>query len=139
VAARKFLERNAKTPGVTTTASGLQYKIIEAGNQSAASPQPTDLVTLSFRGSLLDGSQFDSSSKPGTASTVQVNGVMKAWTEALIHMKPRARWQLWVPPELGFGETTRVGVPGGSLLIYDLQLVSISPSLRPPGTGAPAP
>jgi FKBP-type peptidyl-prolyl cis-trans isomerase len=130
-AAREYLERNAKSPGVTTTASGLQYKIIEPGNPNAASPRPTDLVSLSFRGSLLDGKEFDSSSTPGSAATVQVNGVMKAWTEALTLMKPGARWQLFVPPELGFGQATRLGVPGGSLLIYDLKLLSITPAAPP--------
>lgn len=138
-AAHEFLERNAKAFGITTTASGLQYKIIEAGNANASSPGPTDLVTVNFRGTLLDGSEFDSSSKPGTTSMVQVNGVMKAWTEALTRMKPGAKWQLWVSPELGFGQAARFGVPGGSLLIYDLQLISVSPALRPPAAGAPAP
>jgi FKBP-type peptidyl-prolyl cis-trans isomerase len=88
---------------------------------------------------LLDGSEFDSSLKPGTAEAIQVDGVMKGLTEALIQMKPHAKWQLWVPPELGFGQTTRLGVPGGSLLIYDLQLVSIAPALRPPSAAASSP
>lgn len=132
-AAHEFLERNAKLPGVRTSASGLQYRIIEAGNQNAQSPRPTDLVTLSFRGTLLDGTEFDSSSKPGTASTVQVNGVMKGWTEALTQMKPGAHWQLFVPPELGYGPVTRLGIPGGSLLIYDLQLLSVEASRSPSG------
>jgi FKBP-type peptidyl-prolyl cis-trans isomerase FklB len=135
-AAHQYLEHNAKAPGVTTTASGLQYKIIEPGNPNAASPRPTDLVSLSFRGSLLDGTEFDSSSKPGTAGTVQVNGVMKGWTEALTLMKPGAHWQVFVPPELGFGQATRLGVPGGSLLIYDLKLLNITP---PPLANGPRP
>lgn len=128
-AAHEFLARNANAAGVTTTASGLQYKVIETGNAAAASPGPTDLVTLNFRGRLLDGTEFDSSSTPGTASTVQANGVMKAWTEALSLMKPGAKWQLFVPPELGYGPNARLGVPGGSLLIYDVQLVSVAPPL----------
>ncbi|MGO9931180.1 MAG: FKBP-type peptidyl-prolyl cis-trans isomerase [Steroidobacteraceae bacterium] len=130
-AAHAYLERNAKAPSVMTTASGLQYKILQAGDLKAASPQPTDRVTLSFRGSLLDGTEFASSSKPGTAATVQVNGVMKAWTEALTLMKPGAEWRLFVPPELGFGQVSRLGIPGGSLLIYDLQLLSVAPSPVP--------
>jgi len=139
-AARKFLARNAKAPGVMTTASGLQYKIIEAGDATGASPQITDQVTVNFRGTLLDGTEFDSSSKPGTASTLQVNGLIKAWTEALPLMKPGARWQLFVPPELGMGQVTRLGVPGGSLLIYDLQLVNVLPAaMRPPTPAAQAP
>lgn len=125
-AARAYLQDNAKASGVASTASGLQYKVIEQGDPKAASPRPTDMVTVSFRGRLIDGTEFDSSSKPGTATTVQVNGVMKGWTEALTLMKPGAHWQLFVPPELGYGAATRLGVPGGSLLIYDFRLLSIS-------------
>jgi FKBP-type peptidyl-prolyl cis-trans isomerase FklB len=139
-AAHEFLVRNAKAPGVKTTASGLQYKIIEAGDANAPSPQATDQVTVNFRGTFLDGSEFDSSSKPGTTSTLQVNGLMKGWTEALSMMKPGAHWQLFVPPELGFGPVTRLGVPGGSLLIYDLQLLSVMPApVRPPSAAAQTP
>ncbi len=126
-AARDFLAQHAKEPGVIATASGLQYRILSAGDTAAQRPQPTDLVTVSFRGTLLDGREFDSSSTPGSASMVQVNGVMKAWAEALTQMKPGARWQLWVPPELGYGGRWRPGVPGGSLLIYELQLVTVTP------------
>jgi FKBP-type peptidyl-prolyl cis-trans isomerase FklB len=135
-AAHTFLERNATAAGVTSTPSGLQYRIIDAGDVAAPSPQPTDLVTLNFRGTLLDGTEFDSSSKPGTASTVQANGVMKAWTEALSLMKPGAKWRLFVPPELGYGQNTRLGVPGGSLLIYDLQLANVGLPLVPPNGAA---
>jgi len=124
-AAHEYLDRNAKAKGVTTAASGLQYKIIEAGNLKGASPQPADLVTLRFRGKFLDGTEFDSSSKPGTATTFQVNGVMKGWQEALTLMKPGAKWQLFVPPELGYGQGSRPGIPGGSLLIFDIELTSI--------------
>jgi FKBP-type peptidyl-prolyl cis-trans isomerase len=138
-AAHEFLARNAKSAGVRTTASGLQYKIIRAGDVKAASPQATDQVTVNFRGTLLDGTEFDSSSKHGTVSTLQVNGVLKAWTEALTMMKPGDQWQLFVPPELGFGGASRRGVPGGSLLIYDLQLVSIAPAVRNSTTAATTP
>ncbi len=129
-AAHEFLARNANQPGVKITPSGLQYKIILAGSGNAASPRDTDQVTVNFRGTLLDGTEFDSSTKPGTLSTLQVNGVLKAWTEALTMMKPGDKWQLFVPPELGFGFTPRRNVPGGSLLIYDLQLVSVAPAMQ---------
>jgi FKBP-type peptidyl-prolyl cis-trans isomerase len=124
--AHEFLERNAKAPGIISTQSGLQYKVIRAGDAKGTSPAQTDLVTVHFRGTLLDGSEFDSSAKPGTISTLRVNGLSKGWTDALTLMKPGDRWQLFVPPELGFGSVTRAGVPGGSLLIYDLELVSVA-------------
>ncbi len=119
-------------------AQARKAKHLDAGNPTGESPQPTDMVTVSFRGTLLDGTEFDSSSKPGTASTVQINGVMKAWTKALSHMKPGpgAKWQLFVPPELGYGQSSRLGVPVGSLLIYDLQLVRVSAPLVSPSTAA---
>jgi FKBP-type peptidyl-prolyl cis-trans isomerase len=126
VSAHEFLARNAKAAGVITTPSGLQYKIIDGGDSAAPSPQLNETVTVAFRGTFLDGREFDNSSKPGTASTFQVSGVMKGWTEALMLMKPGAKWQLFVPPELGFGQITRGGIPGGSLLIYDLQLLRTS-------------
>jgi FKBP-type peptidyl-prolyl cis-trans isomerase len=129
-AAHEFLARNAKANGIHTTASGLQYKVIKSGDANAASPKTVDQVSVDFRGTLLNGTEFDSSSKPGTLSTLQVNGVMKAWTEALTMMKPGDEWQLFVPPELGFGSASRRGVPGGSLLIYDLRLVSTTPALQ---------
>ncbi len=131
-AAAQFLARNAGAAGVKTTASGLQYKILQEGDPAAASPRPTDMVTVEFKGRLLDGTEFDSSAKPGTASSVQANGVMKGWTEALTTMKPGAKWQLFIPPELGFGSTTRLGVPGGSLLIYELTLVRVTAPLSAP-------
>jgi len=137
-AAHEFLARNAKATGVTTTASGLQYKILQSGDADAPSPRATDQVTVNFRGTLLDGSEFDSSSKPGTLSTLQVNGLMQAWTEALTMMKPGAEWQLFVPPELGFGPATRRGVPGGSLLIYDLHLLSVATAIGPPASASTA-
>jgi FKBP-type peptidyl-prolyl cis-trans isomerase FklB len=134
-AAHAYLAHNAKASGVMTTPSGLQYKILEAGDATATSPQPADLVTLRFRGTLLDGTEFVSSSKPGTAATVQVNGVMRAWTEALTRMKPGAKWQLFVPPELGYGQATRMGVPGGSLLIYEIELQNVMPAPGPAMAG----
>ena len=134
--AAQFLARNAGATGVSTTASGLQYKIVEAGDPNGVSPHPTDMVTVDFKGKLLDGTEFDSSAKPGTASTVQANGVMKGWTEALSAMKPGATWRLFIPPDLGYGRTTRLEVPGGSLLIYELKLVRVSAPLVAPAGGA---
>lgn len=128
-AASEFLARNAHATGVITRPSGLEYKVLEAGDADAPSPRPTDQVTVNFRGTLLDGTEFGSSATPGTVSTVQVNGVNKAWTEALSLMKPGARWLLFVPPELGYGAAWRPGIPGGSLLIYDLRLITAAPGL----------
>jgi FKBP-type peptidyl-prolyl cis-trans isomerase len=126
-AARAFLERNGASKGVTTTASGLQYRIIAAGDASAASPAPTDRVTVRYRGTLIDGTEFDSSSRHPGAAPLAVNNTIRGWQEALHLMKPGARWQLFVPPELGYGNAARAGIPGGSLLIFELQLTSVQP------------
>ncbi len=135
-AAKAFLERNAKERGVTTTRSGLQYRIIEAGDERAASPRPIDLVTVRYRGSFLDGTEFDSSAKHNGSAPLAVNNLMKAWQEALVLMKPGAKWQLFVPPELGFGLGTRPNIPGGSLLIFEIQLTSVA---APPAPAKPQP
>jgi FKBP-type peptidyl-prolyl cis-trans isomerase FklB len=125
-AAKDFLEKNSHEKGVTTTASGLQYKIIAPGDRKAAAVKPTDQVTVQYRGKLLDGSEFDSSYARGTPATFPVNGVIRGWQEALVLMKPGAKWQLFVPPDLGYGATPQRAIPGGSLLIFDVELLSVN-------------
>lgn len=133
-AARRFLADNAKRPGVRTTASGLQYKVLSPG--SGAEPQPTDEVTVNYRGTLLDGTQFDSSYERGKPATFPVNGVIKGWQEALVLMKPGAKWQLFIPPELAYGENSRPPIPPNSLLKFDVELLSVKPQSAKPNAGA---
>lgn len=124
-AAKDFLATNATQKGVKTTASGLQYKVIDAGDVKAASPMPEDQVSVQYRGKLLDGTEFDSSYARGQAATFPANRVIKGWQEALLLMKPGAKYQLFVPPELGYGMDARPGIPPGSLLEFDVELVSV--------------
>jgi FKBP-type peptidyl-prolyl cis-trans isomerase len=131
-ASKDFLARNGHEKGVMTTASGLQYKVIAPGDRKAAAVVPTDAVTVQYRGKLLDGSEFDSTYARGAPASFAVNGVIPGWQEALVMMKPGAKWQLFVPPELGYGASPKPGIPGGSLLIFDVELLSVKPS------GAPA-
>jgi len=138
-AAKDFLARNGHEKGVTTTASGLQYKVIAPGDRKAAAIAPTDQVTVQYRGKLLDGSEFDSTYTRGTPASFQVNGVIPGWQEALVLMKPGAKWQLFVPPELAYGANPKPGIPGGSLLIFDVELVSVKSSGAPGARGAPPP
>jgi FKBP-type peptidyl-prolyl cis-trans isomerase len=133
-AAQKFLKKNAKAKGVTTTASGLQYRILQPGDPSAPSPRPTDLVSVRYRGTFLDGTEFDSSERHGGAAPLAVNNLMKGWQEALVLMKPGSKWQLFVPPQLGYGMGARRNVPGGSLLIFEIELTSVKPPPVPPQT-----
>jgi FKBP-type peptidyl-prolyl cis-trans isomerase FklB len=125
VEAQQFLAKNKKAPGVTTLPSGLQYKILAAGTAGAASPKPTDQVTVQYRGRLLNGTEFDSSYKHGKAATFRVDSVIKGWQEALPLMKPGAKWELFVSPELAYGLNTPGAIPPGSLLVFDIELVKV--------------
>jgi FKBP-type peptidyl-prolyl cis-trans isomerase FklB len=141
-AAKEFLEHNAKEKGVKVTASGLQYKIVAPGDANAAAIKATDQVTVQYRGKLLDGSEFDSSYTRGQPATFPVTGVIKGWQEALVMMKPGAKWTLFVPPDLAYGSSAKPGIPGGSLLVFDVELVSVKESgaaASPPATDKPAP
>jgi len=124
-AAKDFLARNGREKGVTTTTSGLEYKVILPGDSKAAAVAPTDAVTVQYRGKLLDGFEFDSTYARGTQATFTVNGVIPGWQEALVLMKPGAKWQLFVPPELAYGAIPKPGIPGGSVLIFEVELLSV--------------
>jgi FKBP-type peptidyl-prolyl cis-trans isomerase FklB len=137
-ASKEFLAKNAKEKGVVTTASGLQYKILAAGDKKAAPIGPTDSVTVDYRGKLIDGTEFDSSYSRGMPATFPVNGVIKGWQEALVMMKPGAKWQLFIPPELAYGPRAQPKIPSNSLLIFDVSVISAeaagAPPKAPPGS-----
>lgn len=140
-AAKEFLDRNGKVKGVVTTASGLQYKILAAGDKKSPPIALTDSVTVEYRGKLANGTEFDSSYSRGVPATFPVNGVIKGWQEALVLMKPGAKWQLFIPPELAYGARSQPKIPPNSLLIFDVHLVSAesanAPPKAPPGTPPP--
>src|SRR5216117_999646 len=122
----KFLEDNKKKPGVKTTASGLEYKVEKEG--TGAQPKPTDMVTVNYRGTLMDGTEFDSSYKRGQTASFPVNGVIKGWTEALQLMPVGSKWQLFIPSDLAYGDRgadPRSGIGPGATLIFDVELLSI--------------
>jgi FKBP-type peptidyl-prolyl cis-trans isomerase FklB len=127
-ATQEFLTRNGHDKNVKTTASGLQYKVLIPGSGKAPAPLPDDEVTVNYRGKLLDGTEFDSSYSRGTPASFKVNGVIKGWQEALVLMKPGAKWQLVIPPDLAYGSRPRPGIPPGSLLIFEVELLSVKPS-----------
>lgn len=127
-----FLAANKSKPGVTVTASGLQYKVLTEGK--GESPKPTDTVTVNYRGTLIDGTEFDSSYSRNQPATFAVNGVIKGWTEALQLMKPGGKLQLTIPSELAYGEYgsgPKIG-PSATLL-FEVELVSIAPQPPKPG------
>src|SRR5213082_2962007 len=115
----KFLEDNKKKPGVKTTASGLQYKVEKEGTGSQ--PKGTEMVTVNYRGTLIDGTEFDSSYKRGEPATFPLNGVIKGWTEGLQLMKKGSKFQFVIPPNLAYGERA-VGADIGpnSTLVFDV-------------------
>jgi FKBP-type peptidyl-prolyl cis-trans isomerase FklB len=117
-----FLEQNKTAEGVVTLPSGLQYKVLAEG--SGPSPGPTDTVSVHYRGTLLDGTEFDSSHKRGQPASFPVNGVIRGWTEALQLMKPGAKWQLFIPSELAYGERGAGGDIGpNATLIFEVELL----------------
>jgi FKBP-type peptidyl-prolyl cis-trans isomerase FklB len=140
-AAKEFLANNGKQKGIVTTPSGLQYKILAAGDKKAAPIAATDSVTVNYRGKLLNGTEFDSSYSRGMPATFPVNGVIKGWQEALVLMKPGAKWQLFVPPELAYGPRAQPKIPANSLLIFDVNVESVEPANAPPKAppGTPPP
>jgi len=119
-----FLAENAKKEGVVTLPSGLQYKIIKAG--TGPKPKATDEVTTHYRGTLLDGTEFDSSYKGDKPVSFQVNGVIPGWVEALQLMPVGSKWQLFIPSNLAYGPRGRGGAIGpNATLIFDIELLAI--------------
>ena len=132
----KFLEENKKKPGVKTTASGLEYKVEKEG--TGPQPKPTDIVTVNYRGTLIDGTEFDSSYKRGQPATFPVNGVIKGWTEALQLMKKGAKYKLFIPSNLAYGERAMgPDIGPNSTLIFEVELVDVKPPPTPAPHGSP--
>ena len=118
-----FLADNKTKVGVVELPSGLQYKVIKKG--SGKSPKATDKVTVHYAGRLLDGTEFDSSIKRGEPATFPLNGVIAGWTEGLQLMKVGAKYELYIPSDLAYGDRSNARIPGGSTLIFEVELISI--------------
>jgi FKBP-type peptidyl-prolyl cis-trans isomerase FklB len=132
----KFLEENKKKEGVKTTASGLQYKALKEG--TGAQPKATDTVTVNYRGTLINGTEFDSSYKRGQPATFPVNGVIKGWSEALQLMKAGSKYQLFIPASLAYGERAVGGDIGpNSTLIFEVDLLEVKPPATPVPVATP--
>jgi FKBP-type peptidyl-prolyl cis-trans isomerase FklB len=124
-AGKAFLAENRQKEGVKTTMSGLQYKVISKG--TGKKPGPNDKVTVHYRGRLLDGTEFDSSYKRDKPATFPVGGVIPGWTEGLQLMKEGAKWQLFIPAKLAYGEKSAGPMIGpNATLIFDVELVSVN-------------
>ena len=133
-----FLAANKTKEGVVTLPSGLQYKILKEG--TGPKPTASDSVVCNYKGTLINGTEFDSSYKRGEPATFPVTGVIKGWTEALQLMPVGSKWQLFIPPDLAYGPR---GTPGGPIgpnatLIFEVELISIKDK-NPPPDKVPAP
>jgi FKBP-type peptidyl-prolyl cis-trans isomerase FklB len=121
---KEFLEKNKKAEGVTTLPSGLQYKVLKSGD--GPTPTAADTVRTHYKGTLIDGTVFDSSYDRGEPAEFPVGGVIKGWTEALQKMKVGDKWELVIPSELAYGEAGAGGViPPGATLIFEIELLDV--------------
>ena len=123
----KFLAENAKKPGVVTTPSGLQYQVLTAGK--GAKPSPTDGVKVNYKGTLLDGKEFDSSYKRGEPAVLPLNGVIPGWSEGLQLMQVGGKYKFWIPAKLAYGEQAPPMIGPNQLLEFEVELLDI---VKPP-------
>lgn len=132
----EYLEANKKKEGFVVTESGLQYKVLVEGN--GKKPSKKNRVKVHYKGTLIDGEQFDSSYDRGQPAQFGVTQVIKGWTEALQLMSEGSKWQLVIPPELAYGPTSRPKIPGNSVLLFDVELLEVLEE-QPKPKSKPAP
>ncbi len=126
-----FLAENALADGVKVLPSGVQYKVLKSGPADGPHPTPDDVVQVNYEGTLLDGTVFDTTMKPGGKPvSFQLGGLISGWVVALQQMRPGDEWIIWVPPALGYGDKQTGPIPANSVLKFRLQLLKV---------GGPAP
>lgn len=124
-AGQRFLAANGRKPGVITLPSGLQYQVLRAGEGS--SPKLNDMVKVHYRGTLIDGTEFDSSIKRGKPASFAVDQVIPGWTDALQRMRPGDKWQLFIPADLAYGPRRMGKIEPGSALVFEVELLDVVP------------
>ncbi len=122
-AGQAFLAENGARAGVVTTASGLQYEVLRAG--AGAKPTPEQTVEVHYHGTLIDGTVFDSSVQRGETISFPVTGVIQGWVEALQLMQVGAKWKLFIPAGLAYGDRAQGAIPAGSVLVFEVELIGI--------------
>jgi FKBP-type peptidyl-prolyl cis-trans isomerase FklB len=142
-ASQAFLERNAKEEGVTTTRSGLQYRVVRSVD-SGPRPGPQDEVLVNYEGRLIDGSVFDSSYERGQPAPFQISGVIPGWTEGLQMMRPGEEYTLYIPSDLAYGQDAPPDIGPNQALVFRVELIAFrKPSGevfgQPPAPQAPPP
>jgi FKBP-type peptidyl-prolyl cis-trans isomerase len=133
--AKTFLAANAKAPGVLTTASGLQYRILRSGPATGLRPKLADEVKVNYEGKLLSGDVFDSSYERGHPEVMTLRGLVPGWIEALQLMRPGDEWLLYVPPKLGYGPEGKGPIPPDSVLVFKIELIDVLPDQSSVGRG----
>jgi FKBP-type peptidyl-prolyl cis-trans isomerase len=134
-AAKAFLAKNAKEPGVVTLPDGLQYKVVHSGPTTGNKPHLNDEVKVNYEGKLVDGTVFDSSYDRGQPAAMPLENLVKAWQEAIPLMRPGDEWTLYVPPELGYGPEGQGPIPGNAVLIFRIELIDFLPGPGSVGQG----
>ena len=122
-AGNQFLADNKTRAGVVTTATGLQYEVLRAG--TGAKPSKDQTVEVHYHGTLIDGTVFDSSVQRGETISFPVTGVIPGWVEALQLMQVGAKWKLFIPANLGYGNRAQGAIPAGSVLVFEVELIGI--------------
>ena len=122
-AGNEYLAKNKAKPGVTVTASGLQYEVLKTG--TGPKPKPTDTVKVHYQGALIDGTVFDSSIERNEPVEFEVTGVIPGWTEALQLMSVGDKWKLTIPPAIGYGVQGKGRIPPNSVLVFEVELLAI--------------
>jgi FKBP-type peptidyl-prolyl cis-trans isomerase FklB len=125
-AGQAFLAANKAKPGVTTLPSGVQFKVLKSGAAGGKTPKLSDSVVANYKGTLIDGTEFDSSYKRGEPAEFPVGGVIKGWTEILQKMKVGDKWEVYIPSELAYGATPRPGkIKPNDALIFEIELIDV--------------
>lgn len=121
---REWLQQMASTPGVQTIDKGVCYKVIKKGNAALPSPNRSSVVTVHYTGKTINGKKFDSS-RGGVAPAMRLRELIPGWIIALQKMHPGDRWEVYIPAEQAYGKFSQPGIPGGSTLIFDIELLSV--------------
>lgn len=136
---QEFLANNKKNPSVVETASGLQYEILREGNAGAAKPTSnTDKVKVNYKGTLLDGTVFDSSYDRGTPAEFELNRVIPGWTEGIQLMSVGSKYKFYIPSQLAYGERANGKIKANSLLIFEVELLDVTKGTTPANNSKPA-